>query len=128
MYKGFKKIVYFILVLASVFTLIGSSAYAFEVTNIEKRIDKANDYVFAEIEKAKEEAAKEVLKAKEKNLPKEELDLIIDRIIDKLIEKTEHKVDILIDKAEKKSFTVEKSYIEVMIHDRVIYVDPCYAH
>lgn len=129
MYKGLKKVIFVMLVLASVFTLIGSSAFAEEITvKIDKRIDKTNDYINAEIEKTQREAEKEVLKAERKNLSKEELDLIIDEIVDKLLEKTEQKTDILIDKAEKSDIVVEKNYIEVEIYDRVILIDPLYAH
>lgn len=127
MYKRLKRVVSVTMIMISLLTLFGPSVFADEVTAsdiIMKRVDKTNDYVFRAVEVAVKQAEIEVLKENKS----EDLDLIVDKIIEKLLKKTESKVDKLITNAAAEGIEVTKTYIEVVIYDRTILVDPCYAH
>lgn len=130
MYKRFKKVVSVIMIMISLLTFFGPAAFAEETSAatasdiIMKRVDKTNDYVFKAVEVAVKQAEMEVLN--ETNT--ENLDVIIDKIIEKLLQKTESKVDKLITAAAEEGIEITKSYVEVVIYDRTILVDPCYAH
>lgn len=126
MNKRLKKLMVVVFIMASLLTLFGPSALASEITNegILNKIELTNDYIYREINKAQEKAEKEALK----NQSEQELNEAIDKIIDQLISKTDGKVEKLIDKAATEGIEIEKSYIEVQIHDRIVIVDPLYAH
>lgn len=133
MYKNFKKIISFIFVLITVSTFIGPVTFAMETSAISNEgiineIDKTNNYVYKIISKTEKKAEKEVIKASQ-NIQKEEaLDESIDKLCEKLINRTEKKVNKLVDKAAEDGIEINIDYIEVEIYDRIILVDPCYAH
>ncbi|MEL7648239.1 MAG: hypothetical protein AAGU76_09115 [Sedimentibacter sp.] len=130
MYKRFKKAVSAILIMISVFALFGPAAYADETTAetasdvIMKKVDKTNDYIYKAVEVAVKQAEIEVLNENKS----ENIDEIIDKIIAKLLEKTEAKVDKLVEDTAEEGIEITRTYIEVVIYDRTILVDPCYAH
>lgn len=130
MYKRFKKATSVIMILISLLTFFSPAAFAAETSAanasdiIMKSVDKTNEYVFKAVEVAVKQAEKEVLKENKS----ENLDVIIDKIIEKLLEKTEKKVDKLIEDAAEEGIEITKTYVEVIIYDRTILVDPCYAH
>jgi predicted PurR-regulated permease PerM len=130
MYKRLKKVTSVIIIMISLVTLFGPAAFADETSAVTasdiimKKVDKTNEYVFKAVEFAVKQAEIEVLK--ENN--SENLDVIIDKIIEKLLEKTESKVDKLIQDAAEEGIEITKTYVEVVIYDRTILVDPCYAH
>lgn len=130
MYKRIKKVSTILFIMVSMLTLFGPLAMASEIPDVEisqgltKQIEQTNDFIYNEIDKAVNKAENEA----HKNQSEQELSQAIDRIIEDLLGKTEKKVDKLIEKATKEGIELEKHYIEVQIHDRIIYVDPCYAH
>lgn len=126
MNKKFKKVVALVFIMTSLLTLFGPAALASEITDegFINKIDQVNDYIYREIDKAVKKAEEEA----QKNQSEQKLNETIDKIIEELIEKTNGKVEKLIDKAAEEGIVLEKSYIEVQIHDRIIYVDPFYAH
>lgn len=130
MYKRIKKVSTILFIMISLLTLFGPLAMASEIPDVEisqgltKQIEQTNDFIYNEIDKAVNKAEKEA----HKNQSEQELNQAIDRIIEDLLGKTEKKVDKLIEKATKEGIVLEKHYIEVQILDRIIYVDPCYAH
>lgn len=130
MYKRLKKVTSVILIMISLMTLFGPAAFAEETSAVTasdiimKRVDKTNEYVYNAVEVAVKQAEIEVLN--ENN--GENIDVIIDKIIEKLLEKTESKVDKLITAAAGEGIEITKTYVEVVIYDRTILVDPCYAH
>lgn len=131
MKKGSKKVLSVVLIMISMLSLFGQSAFA--ITSLSQtisqdvldEINKTNEYVFDAVEKTTEKAEKEALK---ENKSEEEFEEYLDELIAKLIEKTEKKVDKLIEKAAAEGVVLEKTYIEVEICGRTIHVDPCYAH
>jgi predicted PurR-regulated permease PerM len=126
MNKRFKKAVSVVFIMISLMTLFGPVALASETISqaLLKQIDQTNDYIYKEIDKAVEKANK----VDQKNMSEREKDKALDKIIDDLLEKTEKKVDKLIERAAKEGVVLEKFYIEVKILDRIVLVDPCYAH
>lgn len=133
MYKSIKKSISLIFVMTCILALSAPVVFAAEISDnidegIMNEIDKTNDYVYKSIDKAKEKADKKVLQSSQNIQKQESLNDSIDKICDELISKTEKKVDKLIEKAAEVGIEIERTYIEVQIADRTIYVDPCYAH
>lgn len=130
MYKKLKKVSLVLLIMFSLLTLFGPVAFASEMSNAEisqrllDEINKTNEFIYREIDNAIEKAEREA----QKNQSEQKLNKAIDKIIENLLEKTEKKVDKLIEKAAKEGVVLEKYYIEVQILDRIVHVDPCYAH
>lgn len=124
MKKRFKKALSVVLIMISILALFAQSAFAIS-EGLIKEIDKTNEQIFKEIEKTQEKAEKEALK---ENKSKEKFEEYLDKLIEKLIDKTEKKAGKLIEKAAEEGVTLEKTYIEVEIYDRVVRVDPFYAH
>ncbi|KAF5036654.1 hypothetical protein DSECCO2_572810 [anaerobic digester metagenome] len=130
MYKRLKKVVSVIMIMISLLTLFGPAAFAEEASAVTasdiimKKVDKTNDYVYKAVEVAVKQAEIEVLKENKD----ENIDVVIDKIIEKLLKKTESKVDKLIQNAAEEGIEITKTYLEVVIYDRTILVDPCYAH
>jgi hypothetical protein len=133
MSKSFKKIISLIFVMVCVPTLFGTAAFAAETSafaneDILDEVDKTNDYIYKTISKIETKAESEVLKASQ-NIQKEEaLDESIDKLCEKLVEQTEKKADKLIEKAAEDGIEISIGYTEVEIYDRIVLVDPCYAH
>jgi predicted PurR-regulated permease PerM len=123
MKKRIKKALLLVLIMITVLALFAQSAFAISQKLLDE-IDKTNEQIFKEVEKAQEKAEKEALKGK----GEEEFEEYLDKLIEKLIESTEEKAAKLIKKAAKEGVTLEKTYIEVEIYDRVVTVDPFYAH
>lgn len=88
------------------------------------QIEITSKYVEQEIAKAIEMAEKEALK----DQSEEELNAALDKIINDLVVKTEKRVNKVLEKASKEGIELTKVYIEVHILDRVVYVDPLFAH
>lgn len=124
----FTKVLTMTLIMVSVLALFAQSAFAVTEGLSQKLVDeieKTNEYIFRVVEKAQEKAEKEALK---ENKSKEKFEEYLDKLIEKLIDKTEKKAGKLIEKAAEEGVTLEKTYIEVEIYDRVVRVDPFYAH
>jgi predicted PurR-regulated permease PerM len=123
MKKSVRKTLSLILVIITVLALFAQPAFAISQKLLDE-IDKTNEQIFKEVEKTQEKAEKEALKGKSR----EKFEEYLDGLIEKLFEKTEKLADKLIKKAAKEGVTLSKTYIEVLIYDRVILVDPFYAH
>ncbi|WMJ78443.1 MULTISPECIES: hypothetical protein [unclassified Sedimentibacter] len=130
MYKGIKKTASLLVIMIGILALLGPVAQAYQKSeqNISQEllimIEETNNYIYKEIDKAVEKAEKEVLK----DQSEQQLNRSIDRIIENLLRKTSRKVDLLIKKAAREGVVLTKTYVEVQIYDRVVLVDPCYAH
>lgn len=130
MYKRLRKVLSVTIIMISLVTLFEPAVFAYENSaatasdTIMKKVDKTNEYIFKAVEVAVKQAEIEVLNENKS----ENIDVIIDKIIEKLLEKTESKVDKLIQDASREGIEITKTYVEVVIYDRTILVDPCYAH
>lgn len=124
MKKRFKKALSMVLIIITILALFAQSAFAIS-QNLLEEIDKTNEQIMKEVVKTQEKAEKEALKG---NKSEEEFEEYLDKLIEKLIEKTEKRADKLIKKAAKEDVEFEKTYIEVEIYDRVVQIDPFYAH
>lgn len=130
MFKKLRKVSTIVLIMLTLLTLFGPVAFASEISNVEisqgllNEINKTNDFIYKEINKATEKAERE----DQKNQSEQKLNQAIDKIIEELLEKTEKKVDKLIERAAKEGVVLQKYYVKVKILDRIVYVDPCYAH
>jgi len=123
MKNNLKKVLSLALVLLTVLALFTQPAFAISQKLMEE-IEKTNEQIFKEVEKTQEKAEKEALKGKSQD----EFEEYLDELIGKLIEKTEKLADKLLKKAAKEGVTLEKEYTEVVIYDRVVLIDPFYAH
>ncbi|NLK64153.1 MAG: hypothetical protein GX289_03560 [Tissierellia bacterium] len=123
MKRRMKKALSMVLIIITILALFAQSAFAFSEKLLDE-IDKTNEQIFKEVEKTQEKAEKEALKGK----GEEKFEEYLDKLIEKLIEKTEKLADKLIKKAAIEGVTLTKTYIEVLIYDRVIAIDPFYAH
>ncbi len=102
--------------------VVGGTVFAKDLAD---RVDHTNNKIEHEIEKAIRKAEKLV----EQNMGDEEkLQILIDALGERLIKKTDHKVDVLIKKAEQEGVTVEKEYIEVELGGTTFLVDPLWIH
>lgn len=131
MKKATRKALSMVLIMITMLTLFGQSAFAIAVDQPENisqdildEIKKADDYVYDAIAKTQKKAEKEALK----NNNSKEYEEYLDDLIDKLHEKTEEKVDKVIEKAADEGVKLEKNYFEVIIGGRTVLVDPFYAH
>ena len=128
MKKATRKALSMVLIMITMLTLFGQSAFA-TTQNIGQdfldEMQKTEDYVLDAIEKTKAKAEKEKTK---NNKSEEEFDEYLDHLIAKLLEKTEKKVDKLIEKADAEGVELGKEFIEVEICGRTVLVDPFYAH
>lgn len=124
MYKKIKKVFSTIFIMYCMLSLLTPVAFAEVNPGALNQIEMSSEYVEQEIAKAIEMAEKEALK----NQSEEELNAALDRIIDELIVKTEKRVNKVIEKASKEGIELTKVYVEVQILDRVVYVDPLFAH
>ena len=113
------------MILSSTVAFAGAGMSHGQNAKIESKVEKVNQYIYDEIAKAVEKAAKAVEKLIDKP---ERLDAALDRICAMLIKKTDNKVRILLRKAERFNVEIINGYMEVQIYDRIILVDPCYAH
>ena len=128
MKKATRKALSMVLIMITMLTLFGQSAFA-TTQNIGQdfldEMQKTEDYVLDAIEKTKAKAEKEKSK---NNKSEEEFEEYLDHLIAKLLEKTEKKVDKLIEKADAEGVELGKEFIEVEICGRTVLVDPFYAH
>jgi len=133
---GFRKsaILVFILVLCAIMSqaavfasesIVGTSS-----DRVADAVEKTNWFIDMEIQKAVEKADQVVAAILESNQPEKEakIEAAIDAIIEHLIKTTDHKVSVLTHKADKEGVEVISELIEVVIYDRTVVVDPCYAH
>ncbi|MFA7550477.1 MAG: hypothetical protein WCZ68_07030 [Sedimentibacter sp.] len=124
MKKRLKRFLSMVLIIITILALFAQSAFAISQKLLEE-IDKTNEQIMKEVEKTQEKAEKEALKD---NKSEEEFEEYLDKLIEKLIEKTEKRADKLIKKAAKEDVELEKTYQEFVIYDRVVQIDPFYAH
>ena len=115
MKKATRKALSMVLIMITMLTLFGQSAFAIAVDQPENisqdildEIKKADDYVYDAIAKTQKKAEKEALK---NNNSKEY-----------------EEYDKVIDKAAAEGVKLGKEFIEVEICDRTVDVDPFYAH
>ena len=132
MKKATRKALSMVLIMITMLTLFGQSAFALtgeQPENISQDIldemQKTDDHVYDAIAKTQEKAEKEKEKG---NKSQEEFEEYLDHLIAKLLEKTERKVDKVIEKAAAEGVELGKEFIEVEICDRTVDVDPFYAH
>lgn len=125
-YRNISKVITLIFIMVSMLTLFGPVALADVIPSakLSALIEETNEYIYDEIEKAQEKADKEIAKEKDKI----KLEKKLDKIIENLLEKTENKVDKLIKKAAAEGVTIVKEYKPYLIGNRIVMVDPCYAH
>lgn len=124
MNKGFKKVISTIFIMSCMLSLLTPVAFADVNPGALNQIEITSKYVEQEIAKAIEMAEKEALK----DQSEEELNAALDKIINDLVVKTEKRVNKVLEKASKEGIELTKVYIEVHILDRVVYVDPLFAH
>ncbi|MFA6783051.1 MAG: hypothetical protein WCR90_07550 [Sedimentibacter sp.] len=124
MKKRLKRFLSMVLIIITILALFAQSAFAISQKLLEE-IDKTNEQIMKEVEKTQEKAEKEALKD---NKSEEEFEEYLDELIEELIVKTEKKADKLIKKAAKEDVELEKTYQEFVIYDRVVQIDPFYAH
>ncbi|NCB41557.1 MAG: hypothetical protein EOM59_02950 [Clostridia bacterium] len=136
MYLRLKKIL--ILVILLVLCMVVSSATVFAAgdvlsTSDDKflnEVEKTNEFIEKAIDDACEKAERMVanITASNQNQKEEKIEAAIDSIITQLIKRTDHKVAMLIKKANSAGVEIVSEFIEVIIYNRTVIVDPCYAH
>lgn len=134
--KKLKKVILLVVLLS--LSMIVSSASAFASEDIlsesdEKilsAVDRTNAFIEQAILDACEKADRIVAEilAGDQPLKEEKIDDALNILIRNLIKITDNKVEILIKRADKEGIEIIKSFVEVIIYDRTIIVDPCYAH
>lgn len=136
MYMKLKKVVFLVVVLSLSMILSSVSVFASEDVlssnddNILSAIERTNEFIEQAIIDACEKADRIVAEilAGDQPLKEEKIDAALDILISNLLKITDNKVEILIKKADREGVEILKSFVEVIIYDRIVIVDPCYAH
>jgi len=133
MFKSIKKSVSLIFAMICVFALSAPVVFASEITvdldeGIISEIYKTNAFVFKAIDKAESKAEKLVNQSSLNEQKEESLDDSINDLGNKLVTKTDKEVNKLIEKAAEQGIEIERTYVEVMLHDKIFEVDPMYVH
>lgn len=124
MNKSFKKLLSTIFIMSCMLSLLTPVAFADVNPGALNQIEMSSEYVKQEIAKAIEMAEKEALK----DQSEEEFNAALDKIIDDLVVKTEKRVNKVMEKASKEGIELTKVWVEVRILDRIVLVDPLFAH
>lgn len=121
-----KKVLICALTTVMVLSLANSVTYATEssvnekeilsLEKIEGRVNKVDEKIWQEIEKAQVKAKELALEDNREELTK---------IIDNLIEKTNKMAGNLIKKGEKNDIEITSDWVQVRIGDQNVWVDPC---